>query len=43
VLFGVDPLNPAIFAASMAVMVFVGFFATLLPSSRAAGINPIDA
>jgi predicted permease len=43
VLFGVDPLNPAVLAASTAVMVVVGFFATLLPSRRAAAINPIDA
>jgi predicted permease len=43
VLFGVDAMNPAVLAASTAVMVVVVFFATLLPSRRAAGINPIDA
>jgi predicted permease len=43
VLFGVDPLNPAVLAASTVVMVVVVFFATLLPSRRAAAINPIEA
>jgi predicted permease len=43
VLFGVASLNLAVFAASTAVMVIVVFFAILLPSRRAAAINPIDA
>jgi predicted lysophospholipase L1 biosynthesis ABC-type transport system permease subunit len=43
VLFGVDPLNVTILAASTAIMVTVVFFAILLPSRRAAGINPIEA
>jgi predicted permease len=43
VLFGVSPLNAGVLAASTAVMVVVVFFAILLPSRRAAGVNPIDA
>jgi len=43
VLFGVSPLNVGVLAASTAVMVLVVFFAILLPSRRAAGVNPIDA
>ncbi|HZZ20927.1 MAG TPA: ADOP family duplicated permease [Opitutaceae bacterium] len=43
VLFGVDPLSPSVLAASTAIMVVVVFFAILLPSRRAAGINPIEA
>jgi predicted permease len=42
-LFGIDPLNVAVLAASTAIMVIVVFFAILLPSRRAAGINPIEA
>jgi predicted permease len=42
-LFGIDPLNLAVLAASTAIMVIVVFFAILLPSRRAAGINPIEA
>jgi predicted permease len=43
VLFGVSPLNAGVLATSTAVMVIVVFFAILLPSRRAAGVNPIDA
>jgi predicted permease len=43
VLYGVGSFDPLVVAAATGVMVVVVFFAILLPSRRAAGVNPIDA
>jgi hypothetical protein len=43
VLFGVEPTNPLVLAAAVAVLAGAGLLASLLPARRAAGIDPIVA
>ena len=42
-LFGVTPLNPAIYAAVAIIFGVVAAVACILPARRAANVNPIDA
>lgn len=42
-LFGISPLDPVSFAAVPLVLAAAAVFATFLPASRVAAINPVDA
>jgi putative ABC transport system permease protein len=42
-LFGVEPLDPATFAAVAGGMVFVGLLAAYLPARRASRVDPIES
>jgi putative ABC transport system permease protein len=41
--FGVSPLDPLSFAAVPFLLAAAAALASLLPASRVAGINPVDA
>jgi ABC-type antimicrobial peptide transport system permease subunit len=41
-LFGVGPLDPAAYAAALAVMIAASMLASYLPARRAAKIDPIE-
>ena len=41
--FNVSPWDPAVFAATMAVLTSVGFMASLVPALRAASVDPLVA
>jgi ABC-type antimicrobial peptide transport system permease subunit len=40
-LFGVDAVSPAVFAAVSAMMILVGLLASYIPARRASRVNPI--
>jgi putative ABC transport system permease protein len=42
-LFGVQPLDPAVFASAALLMLLVGLLATELPARRAAAVDPVKA
>jgi predicted permease len=42
-LYGIEPLDPVSFAASVAVFAAVAIVASLVPARRAASVNPVDA
>ena len=41
-LFGVTPLDPATFVVALALLTIVATFATFIPASRAATVDPMQ-